>query len=215
MVKFYKPGKVVIVLNGRFAGRKGIIVKSNYESAKEKDFPYCMVVGLAKGPKKPTKKNLSKLNERIRKLENANKDEKIKILKSFGLFIKKYNMSHLLATRYTVKEDFGLVDAINKLENLQKKIKEQDLAIKQKEKSKKEDKEKNEKDKDKEEGKDKNKEEIETLKSKLGTQKDELSKEKKNLKAHIGEEMFKRYMQGFKDNEEHKNTQFFFKKLHF
>ena len=61
----------------------------------------------------------------------------------------------------------------------------------------------------------KNKEEIETLKSKLGTQKDELSKEKKNLKAHIGEEMFKRYMQGFKDNEEHKNTQFFFKKLHF
>ena len=67
-------------------------------------------------------------------------------------------MSHLLATRYTVKEDFGLVDAINKLENLQKKIKEQDLSIKQKEKSKKEDKEKNEKDKDKEEGKDKNKE---------------------------------------------------------
>ena len=36
MGKFYKPGKVVVVLNGRFAGHKGIIVKSNYESGKRK-----------------------------------------------------------------------------------------------------------------------------------------------------------------------------------
>ena len=36
MVKFYKPGKIVIVLNGRYAGRKGIIVKSNYESVKDR-----------------------------------------------------------------------------------------------------------------------------------------------------------------------------------
>ena len=44
MVKFYKPGKIVVVLNGRFAGRKGVIVKSNYESVKDRKYPHCMVV---------------------------------------------------------------------------------------------------------------------------------------------------------------------------
>ena len=59
MVKFYKPGKIVIVLNGRFAGRKGIIVKSNYESVKDRKYSHCMVVGLSKGPRKATKKKHS------------------------------------------------------------------------------------------------------------------------------------------------------------
>jgi len=29
MVKFLKPGKVVIVLNGRYAGRKAVILKKS------------------------------------------------------------------------------------------------------------------------------------------------------------------------------------------
>ena len=41
MVKFYKPGKVVVVLNGRNAGAKGVIVKSNYESVKDRKYPHC------------------------------------------------------------------------------------------------------------------------------------------------------------------------------
>jgi large subunit ribosomal protein L27e len=219
MVKFYKPGKVVIILNGRFAGHKGIIVKSNYESGKDKKYPYCTIVGLSKGPRKPTKKNLSKLQDKIKKLESASKDDKAKILKSFGVFIKTYNMSHLLATRYAVKEDFGIVDSVTKIDNLQKKIKEQEALIQQKEKSRKEEKA-NEKEKGKEDQKEKYQQEIEALKSKLGSQNDELKKEKKNIKINIGAEMYKRYMQGFnkgKDNEleEQKHTLFLFKKLHF
>ena len=211
MVKFYKPGKVVIILNGRFAGRKGIIVKSNYDGVKDKKYPSCTIVGLSKGPKKPTKKNLSKLQERIRKFESSGKEEKAKFLKSFRIFVKTYNMSHLLATRYTVKEEFGLTDSITKLENLDKKIKEYDALFKQKEKNKKE--EKNEKDKD---GKDINQKEIEELKGKLGSQRDEYNKEKKNIRTNIGAEMFKRYMQGFnKGGEEQQHTEFLFKKLHF
>lgn len=50
MVKFYKPGKVVVVLNGRNAGAKGVIVKSNYESVKDRKYPHCLVVGLSKDP---------------------------------------------------------------------------------------------------------------------------------------------------------------------
>ena len=100
MVKFYKPGKVVVVLNGRNAGAKGVIVKSNYESVKDRKYPHCLVVGLSKGPRKPTKRNLAKLQAKIKKLE-ASKDsnDRLNALKSFGVFIKTYNMSHLLATR--------------------------------------------------------------------------------------------------------------------
>ena len=113
MVKFYKPGKIVVVLNGRFAGRKGVIVKSNYESVKDRKYPHCMVVGIAHGPRKPTKKNIAKLQAKIRKLESEeNSSDKIKALKSFGIFIKTYNMSHLLATRYTLKDELGLAKAI-------------------------------------------------------------------------------------------------------
>ncbi len=138
MVKFYKTGKVVLVLNGRYAGHKGVIIKSNYESVRDRKYPHCTVVGLAKGPRKATKKNIAKLQARIKKLEaSKNLKERLSNLKSFGVFIKTYNMSHLLATRYHVKEDFGMTKALEKLENLEKKIKEDKALVDAKEKSKK------------------------------------------------------------------------------
>lgn len=33
MAKFLRPGKVVVVLNGRFAGKKAVIVKNKYRSS--------------------------------------------------------------------------------------------------------------------------------------------------------------------------------------
>jgi len=206
MVKFYKPGKVVLVLNGRYAGCKGIIIKSNYESVKERKYPHCLVVGLSKGPRKPTKRNIAKLQSKIKKLE-AQKDEydRIKALKSFGVFIKTYNMTHLLATRYTVKEDFGIGKSIDKLDNLAKKYKEDKALIESKEKSKKEE----------------NQKELESLKNKLGNELDEYKNEVRNVKSSVGTEMYKRFMQGFnkgnkeEEKENQRNTQFLFKKLHF
>ena len=204
MVKFYKPGKVVVVLNGRNAGSKGIIVKSNYENTKDKKYPHCVVVGLSKGPRKPTKKNIAKLQARIRKLESqSDVTDRLNALKSFGVFIKTYNMSHLLATRYTIKEDFGIQKSIEKLDNLDKKIKEDKQAIEAKEKAKKDEKE------------------IEELKSKYGNEVSEYKNEVRNAKAKIGAEMYKRFMQGFnkgkkeEEIENQQNTQFLFKKLKF
>ena len=207
MGKFYKPGKVVVVLNGRYAGRKGIIVKSNYESGRDRKYPHCMVVGLSKGPRKATKKNLSKLQDQIKKLE-ASKDsnERLNVLKTFGVFIKTYNMTHLLATRYQVKEDFGINKTLEKLDNLEKKVKEDKAAIDAKEKGKKE------------EG---NQKDLEDLKTKYGNDLDEYRNEVKNAKVKIGGEMYKRFMQGFNkinkesDRENQENTHFLFKKLHF
>ncbi len=206
MVKFYKPGKVVVVLNGRYAGHKGIIVKSNYESVRDRKYSHCLVVGLSKGPRKATKKNLAKIKDQIKKLE-ASKDsnERVNTLKSFGVFIKTYNMSHLLATRYTVKEDFGVNKTLEKLDNLEKKVKEDKAVIDSKEKSKKED----------------NQKEIESLKAKLGSELNDYKNEVRNAKAKIGGEMYKRFMQGFtkinkdEDRENQQNTQFLFKKLQF
>ena len=206
MVKFYKPGKIVVVLNGRYAGRKGIIVKSNYESVKDRKYPHCMVVGLAQGPRKPTKKNIAKLQARIKKLESQeNSSDKIKTLKSFGVFIKTYNMSHLLATRYTLKDELGLVKSIGKIDELEKKVKEDKIQIENKEKSKKEE----------------NAKELEELRAKFGQDQDEYKNEVRNAKINIGTDMYKRFMKGFvpknseEDRENQANTQFFFKKLHF
>ena len=210
MVKFYKTGKVVVVLNGRNAGSKGIIVKSNYDSTKDRKYPHCMVVGLSKGPRKPTKRNIAKLQDRIKKLESAkDSQDKINTLKSFGVFVKYYNMSHLLATRYTVKEDFGIAKSIEKLENMSKKLKEDQAVIEAKEKNKKED------------AKEEQKKELEDLKTKHGNDLNEYKNEVRNAKAKIGGEMYKRFMQGFnkgkKDDEieSQQHTQFLFKKLKF
>ena len=79
MGKYYKPGKVVVVLNGKNAGAKGIIVKSNYDNTKDRKYPHCLVVGLSKGPRRPTKRNLAKLQDKIKKLEAA-KDSNDKVM---------------------------------------------------------------------------------------------------------------------------------------
>ena len=206
MGKFYKPGKIVVVLNGRFAGRKGIIVKSNYESVKDRKYPHCMVVGLSHGPRKPTRKNIAKLQAKIKQLESQeNTVDRIKKLKSFGVFIKNYNMSHLLATRYTLKDELGIAKSVAKIDELVKKVKEDKIEIDNKEKSKKEEDAKA----------------LEALKSKYGQELDDYKNEVRNAKLNIGTEMYKRFMKGFlagkseEDRENQANTQFLFKKLHF
>ena len=207
MVKFYKPGKIVVILNGRYAGRKGVIVKSNYESVKDRKYPHCMVVGLSKGPKKPTKKNIAKMQAQIKQLESSDKEnaaDRVKRLKSFGIFIKTYNMSHLLATRYTLKDDLSIAKSVAKIDELDKKIKEDKAAVEKKKKKKKEE----------------NAKDLEALRAKLGQEKDDFKQEVRNAKINIGTEMYKRFMKGFQgkneeDRENQTNTQFLFKKLQF
>ena len=206
MVKFYKPGKIVVILNGRYAGRKGVIVKSNYESVKDRKYPHCMVVGLSKGPKKPTKKNIAKMQAQIKQLESSDKEnaaDRVKRLKSFGIFIKTYNMSHLLATRYTLKDDLSIAKSVAKIDELDKKIKEDKAAVENKEKNKKEE----------------NAKDLEALRAKLGQEKDDFKQEVRNAKINIGTEMYKRFMKGFQgkneeDRENQTNTQFFFQRIY-
>merc|ERR1712087_1023310 len=85
MTKFLKPGKIVIIIHGRYAGRKAIIVKSFDHGSPTKRFSHSLVVGLSKIPKKIIKKQ--SINVKKNKL-------------SIKVFFKMVNYSHLMLTRY-------------------------------------------------------------------------------------------------------------------
>lgn len=51
-----KSGKVVLVLGGRYAGRKAIIVKTYDDGTADKQFGHALVAGVDRYPKKIIKK---------------------------------------------------------------------------------------------------------------------------------------------------------------
>merc|ERR1711894_308632 len=87
MGKFMKQGKVVLVLGGRFAGRKAVIVKSYDEGSSDKPYGHALVAGLDRYPRKVTKKMGKK---------------KIKDRSKIKSFVRVYNYNHLMPTRYSV-----------------------------------------------------------------------------------------------------------------
>lgn len=56
MGKIMKSSKVVLVLAGRFAGRKAVIVKSTDEGSADKPFGHALVAGIDRYPRKVTKR---------------------------------------------------------------------------------------------------------------------------------------------------------------
>jgi len=88
MVKIYKPGKVAIVLQGRQAGKKVVVIKQLDEGTKERPYPHAIVAGVERYPRKVTKRMGAK---------KLAKRSKVKP------FIKVVNYSHLFPTRYTVE----------------------------------------------------------------------------------------------------------------
>ncbi len=85
-----KSGKVVLVLSGRFAGKKAVVVRTFDEGTSEKKFGHALVAGIDRNPRKVTK-TMSKAK--------VTKRSKIKP------FIKYINYTHLMPTRYTVDMD--------------------------------------------------------------------------------------------------------------
>merc|ERR1712010_240097 len=52
MVKFIKPGKVVILLAGRYAGRKALIVKQQDDGVQDRQYGHALVAGIPDTPEK-------------------------------------------------------------------------------------------------------------------------------------------------------------------
>merc|ERR1711872_922935 len=78
MGKIMKSGKVVLVLSGRYAGRKAVIIKPNDEGTSDKPFGHALIAGVVQYPRKVTKRS------------------KIKP------FLKVANYNHLMPTRYNL-----------------------------------------------------------------------------------------------------------------
>ena len=93
MVRFIKPGRVVLVLSGRNAGKKAVVVKCYDDGTKERKFPHCLVAGVKKAPLFITPKMHEKKQERRTRV---------------GTFVKYVNYQHLLPTRYVVSADIDL-----------------------------------------------------------------------------------------------------------
>ena len=53
--KFLKANKVVLLLNGRMAGKKAVIIKTFDDGSAERQYGHCIVAGIQKYPLKITK----------------------------------------------------------------------------------------------------------------------------------------------------------------
>ncbi|KAJ3129339.1 60S ribosomal protein L27 [Nowakowskiella sp. JEL0407] len=90
MGKFLKQGKVCLVLQGRYAGRKAVIVKNYDEGTSTRPYPHAIVAGVEKYPLKVTKSMSQK---------KIAKRSKVKP------FIKVVNYNHIMPTRYNLDID--------------------------------------------------------------------------------------------------------------
>ena len=52
MGKFIKTGRVVVLLNGRYTGKKAIVVKAFDDGSKARSFGHALVAGVDRAPLK-------------------------------------------------------------------------------------------------------------------------------------------------------------------
>ena len=81
---FLKTGKVVVLLNGRYAGKKAVIVKS-FDGTKSRRYGHCLVAGVRRSPRRVTKSMTNK--EILRRT-------------SMRPFVKVINWNHMMPTRF-------------------------------------------------------------------------------------------------------------------
>mmetsp|Transcript_16197 Transcript_16197/g.48644 ORF Transcript_16197/g.48644 Transcript_16197/m.48644 type:complete len:148 (-) Transcript_16197:77-520(-) len=85
MGKFIKPGRIVVLLNGRYAGRKAIVAKVFDDGSRSRPFGHALVAGVDRAPLKVTKTmGKKKIAKRTR----------------VKPFCKYVNYNHMMPTRY-------------------------------------------------------------------------------------------------------------------
>ncbi|CAH1710932.1 60S ribosomal protein L27 [Sipha flava] len=89
MGKIMKSGKIVLVLSGRYAGRKAVIMKTYDEGTAERQYGHALVAGIDRYPRKVTKRM---------------SQEKLKKRSKIKPFLKVLNYNHLMPTRYSVQD---------------------------------------------------------------------------------------------------------------
>ena len=97
MVKCLKPGKVVVILSGKYAGKKAVIVKVNENANDKHKFPYAVVVGVERPP---------------RKVVRAMNEKKINKKTQMKVFTKVMNLQHFMPTRFGLYTFVDLQDTL-------------------------------------------------------------------------------------------------------
>ncbi|ELP93669.1 60S ribosomal protein L27-A, putative [Entamoeba invadens IP1] len=90
MSKILAPGRVVILLSGRYAGKKAVISSVNLQKTKDRDYGFVTVVGVERAPLKITRA----MSDTVQRLRTSVK-----------AFCKVVNVNHLMPTKYTVNLD--------------------------------------------------------------------------------------------------------------
>merc|ERR1712232_1233433 len=80
----------VILLTGRFAGKKAVVIKTMDDGTADRSYGFCIVAGIDKYPLKITKQMSQK---------RVTKRSRIKP------FIKVVNYNHIMPTRYSLEVD--------------------------------------------------------------------------------------------------------------
>lgn len=89
--------QVCVILSGRFAGRKAVILKSADEGTKARPYPHAIVAGVDRYPRKITKRMGAK---------KVAKRSKVKA------FVKAVNYNHIMPTRYALDLE-GLKNSVS------------------------------------------------------------------------------------------------------
>ena len=87
MSKILAPGRVVIILSGRFAGKKAVVTSVNLQKTDERKYGFVTVVGVERAPLKIT----HKMSENVQKMRTSVK-----------AFCKVINVNHVMPTKNTV-----------------------------------------------------------------------------------------------------------------
>jgi large subunit ribosomal protein L27e len=84
------PGRFVILLNGRHAGKKAVVLTASQGPTEGRKYPHAVVLGIEKSPKT---------------LQKSMSQEVLVARTQIKVFVKTVNFNHLLLTRHQLKED--------------------------------------------------------------------------------------------------------------
>ena len=87
-MKVVKPGKVVIMLHGRHAGKKGVVVQTTDKGTKSRPYGHAVVIGIDQYPRK--------VHKRMSKKTVASRSR-------VKPFVRVINHTHILPTRYNME----------------------------------------------------------------------------------------------------------------
>ncbi|CAE7660603.1 RPL27B [Symbiodinium sp. KB8] len=85
MVKILKPGRVVVILAGRYAGRKGVVLNAYDKGRGDRKFGHALIAGIDRYPRRIT-----------RNMGTKTREDRMKIKP----FVKFINYNHVMPTRY-------------------------------------------------------------------------------------------------------------------